>query len=73
MLIVCLGMWWAIINAVRAKCVGQVESSGGDGAGSEDAAASMIQRFWDSAMAMGPLDDETDTQSQMRLLICKEL
>ncbi|CAD6257053.1 unnamed protein product [Miscanthus lutarioriparius] len=42
-----------------------VESSGGDGAGSDDAAASMIQRFWDSAMALGPLDDETDTQSQM--------
>ncbi|KAG2557712.1 hypothetical protein PVAP13_8NG253400 [Panicum virgatum] len=39
-----------------------VESSG---EGSEDAAASMIQRFWDSAMALGPLDDETDTQSQM--------
>ncbi|XP_066335294.1 CBS domain-containing protein CBSCBSPB5-like [Miscanthus floridulus] len=41
------------------------ESSGGDGMGSDDAAASMIQRFWDSAMALGPLDDETDTQSQM--------
>jgi hypothetical protein len=43
--------------------VRQVESSG---EGSDDAAASMIQRFWDSAMALGPLDDETDTQSQMR-------
>ena len=43
--------------------MGQVESSG---EGSEDAAASMIQRFWDSTMALGPLDDETDTQSQMR-------
>ena len=40
----------------------QVESTG---EGSDDAAASMIQRFWDSAMALGPLDDETDTQSQM--------
>ena len=49
--------------------MGQVESSGGDGMGSDDAAASMIQRFWDSAMALGPLDDETDTQSQMRLSI----
>ncbi|CAL4988104.1 unnamed protein product [Urochloa decumbens] len=39
-----------------------VESSG---EGSDDAAASMIQRFWDSAMALSPLDDETDTQSQM--------
>nr|CAB3491573.1 unnamed protein product [Digitaria exilis] len=39
-----------------------VESSGD---GNEDAAASMIQRFWDSAMALSPLDDETDTQSQM--------
>lgn len=28
----------------------------------------MIQRFWDSAMALGPLDGETDTHSQMRLL-----
>ncbi|CAD6253984.1 unnamed protein product [Miscanthus lutarioriparius] len=42
-----------------------VESSGGDDMGSDDAAASMIQRFWDSAMALGPLDDETDSQSQM--------
>lgn len=29
----------------------------------------MFQRFWDSAMALGPLDDETDTQSQMRFII----
>ncbi|AQK49759.1 CBS domain-containing protein CBSCBSPB1 [Zea mays] len=45
-----------------------VESSGGGGdgsAGSDEAASSMFQRFWDSAMALGPLDDETDTQSQM--------
>ena len=41
----------------------QVERTG---EGSDDAAASMIQRFWDSAMALGPLDDETDTQSQIR-------
>ncbi|KAJ1275516.1 hypothetical protein BS78_05G141700 [Paspalum vaginatum] len=41
-----------------------VEGSG-DGVGNDDAAASMIQRFWDSAMALSPLDDETDTQSQM--------
>ncbi|OEL15021.1 CBS domain-containing protein CBSCBSPB5 [Dichanthelium oligosanthes] len=39
-----------------------VESSGD---GNDDVAASMIQRFWDSAMALSPLDDETDTQSQM--------
>ncbi|KAG2565534.1 hypothetical protein PVAP13_7NG115934 [Panicum virgatum] len=25
----------------------------------------MTQRFWDSAMALSPLDDETETQSQM--------
>ncbi|GJN04428.1 hypothetical protein PR202_ga21976 [Eleusine coracana subsp. coracana] len=42
----------------------QVESSS-DGVGNDDAAISMIQRFWDSAMALGPLDSETDTQSQM--------
>ncbi|KAK3120180.1 hypothetical protein QOZ80_9AG0683100 [Eleusine coracana subsp. coracana] len=41
-----------------------VESSS-DGVGNDDAAISMIQRFWDSAMALGPLDSETDTQSQM--------
>uniref|UniRef100_K3ZM35 CBS domain-containing protein n=1 Tax=Setaria italica TaxID=4555 RepID=K3ZM35_SETIT len=40
----------------------QVENTG---EGSDDAAASMIQRFWDSAMALSPLDDETETQSQM--------
>jgi hypothetical protein len=56
--------------AYSLRKMGQVESSGGDGVGSDDAAASMIQRFWDSAMALGPLDDETDTQSQMRLFIC---
>ncbi|GJN25179.1 hypothetical protein PR202_gb12973 [Eleusine coracana subsp. coracana] len=43
-----------------------VESSS-DGVGNDDATISMIQRFWDSAMALGPLDGETDTQSQMRL------
>ncbi|KAF7058875.1 hypothetical protein CFC21_065847 [Triticum aestivum] len=38
-----------------------VESSGtGD-----EATISMIQRFWDSAMALGSLDDETETQSLM--------
>lgn len=41
-----------------------VESSGG-GVSNDDAAISMIQRFWDSAMALEPLDDETDSQSQM--------
>ncbi|KAE8820824.1 CBS domain-containing protein CBSCBSPB5-like [Hordeum vulgare] len=36
-----------------------VENSGtGD-----EATISMIQRFWDSAMALGSLDDETETQS----------
>jgi len=57
--------------AYSLRKMGQVESSGGDGMGSDDAAASMIQRFWDSAMALGPLDDETDSQSQMRLIICR--
>ncbi|KAM3275310.1 hypothetical protein ACQJBY_043953 [Aegilops geniculata] len=38
-----------------------VESSGtGD-----EATISMIQRFWDSAMALGSMDDETETQSLM--------
>jgi len=38
-----------------------VESSGtGD-----EATISMIQRFWDTAMALGSLDDETDVQSQI--------
>jgi hypothetical protein len=65
-----------LINCVCAQraCDGtlQVESSGGGGdgsAGSDEAASSMFQRFWDSAMALGPLDDETDTQSQMRFII----
>ncbi|KAG0529852.1 hypothetical protein BDA96_05G133200 [Sorghum bicolor] len=53
-----------VIDIAHAA-ISVVESSGGDGMGSDDAAASMIQRFWDSAMALGPLDDETDTQSQM--------
>ncbi|KAF8694026.1 hypothetical protein HU200_038475 [Digitaria exilis] len=50
------------ITHAAISIMGQVESSGD---GNEDAAASMIQRFWDSAMALSPLDDETDTQSQM--------
>uniref|UniRef100_J3N8I5 CBS domain-containing protein n=2 Tax=Oryza brachyantha TaxID=4533 RepID=J3N8I5_ORYBR len=37
----------------------------GDGAANDDVAISMVQRFWDSAMALGPLDDETESQSQM--------
>ncbi|KAL6890319.1 hypothetical protein ACP4OV_009082 [Aristida adscensionis] len=38
-----------------------VESSG-EGVGTDDAAISMIQKFWDSAMALGPMDDETESQ-----------
>uniref|UniRef100_A0A0E0F5Z4 CBS domain-containing protein n=1 Tax=Oryza meridionalis TaxID=40149 RepID=A0A0E0F5Z4_9ORYZ len=37
----------------------------GDGAVNDDAAISMVQRFWDSAMALGPLDDEIESQSQI--------
>uniref|UniRef100_A0A0E0BJA5 CBS domain-containing protein n=1 Tax=Oryza glumipatula TaxID=40148 RepID=A0A0E0BJA5_9ORYZ len=37
----------------------------GDGAMNDDAAISMVQRFWDSAMALGPLDDEIESQSQI--------
>ncbi|KAF0887478.1 hypothetical protein E2562_002213 [Oryza meyeriana var. granulata] len=36
-----------------------------DGAMNDDVAISMVQRFWDSAMALGPLDDEIESQSQM--------
>ncbi|CAN6381290.1 unnamed protein product [Urochloa humidicola] len=50
------------ITHAAISIMGQVESSG---EGNDDTAASMIQRFWDSAMALSPLDDETDTQSQM--------
>ncbi|KAL6659888.1 hypothetical protein ACP70R_002717 [Stipagrostis hirtigluma subsp. patula] len=49
---------------ITHAAISMVESSG-DGFGNDDAAISMIQKFWDSAMAMGPLDDETETQSQM--------
>ncbi|EEC68207.1 hypothetical protein OsI_36187 [Oryza sativa Indica Group] len=37
----------------------------GEGAMNDDAAISMVQRFWDSAMALGPLDDEIESQSQI--------
>ena len=52
-----------VIDITHAA-ISVVESSG-SGVGNDDAAISMIQRFWDSAMALGPLDDETDSHSQM--------
>uniref|UniRef100_A0A0D9XSA3 CBS domain-containing protein n=1 Tax=Leersia perrieri TaxID=77586 RepID=A0A0D9XSA3_9ORYZ len=37
----------------------------GDAAMNDDVAISMVQRFWDSAMALGPLDYDIESQSQM--------
>lgn len=44
----------------------KVESRGGVG---NEAAISLIQKFWDSAMAMGPLDDEDDSRRYLNSLI----
>jgi hypothetical protein len=43
----------------------QVGSSGGSGT---EATSAMMQRFWDSAMSIGPLDDEYDSRRSASLL-----
>jgi hypothetical protein len=47
----------------------QVGSSGGSGT---EATSAMMQRFWDSAMLIGPLDDDNDSRrsaSHLHLII----
>ncbi|PSR96780.1 CBS domain-containing protein [Actinidia chinensis var. chinensis] len=39
---------------------------------SNEAASTMMQNFWDSAMALAPLDDEEDTQSDSSLKMASE-
>lgn len=34
---------------------------GNSGGVANEATSSMMQKFWDSAMALGPLDDEDET------------
>ncbi|KAM0934880.1 putative CBS domain-containing protein CBSCBSPB [Dioscorea sansibarensis] len=45
---------------VTNAAVASVENSGGAG---NEATISMMQKFWDSAMAIGPSDDDEDTRS----------
>ncbi|XP_052136551.1 CBS domain-containing protein CBSCBSPB5-like [Oryza glaberrima] len=52
-----------VINITHAAF--SIVEGNGDGAMNDDAAISMVQRFWDSAMALGPLDDEIESQSQI--------
>ncbi|KAJ4974312.1 hypothetical protein NE237_007486 [Protea cynaroides] len=41
-----------------------IATVGGTGAVGNESANTMMQRFWDSAMALGPLDDEEETRSE---------
>jgi hypothetical protein len=44
----------------------QVGNSAGSGS---EATSAMMQRFWDSAMSIGPLDDDDDSRRLVSLLI----
>ncbi|XP_073008220.1 CBS domain-containing protein CBSCBSPB5-like isoform X1 [Typha latifolia] len=57
-----------VIDITNAA-VATVESSGGIG---NEAAISLIQKFWDSAMAMGPLDDDDDARSEESIKMTSE-
>ncbi|XP_020106408.1 CBS domain-containing protein CBSCBSPB5-like isoform X1 [Ananas comosus] len=57
-----------VIDITHAA-VTTVESRGGVG---NEAAISLIQKFWDSAMAMGPLDDEDDSRSETSMKMASE-
>ncbi|KAF8390664.1 hypothetical protein HHK36_025191 [Tetracentron sinense] len=53
----------AVIDVIHIThaAIASVGSSGGVG---NEAASTMMQNFWDSAMALGPLDDDEETRSE---------
>ncbi|XP_038986888.1 CBS domain-containing protein CBSCBSPB5-like isoform X2 [Phoenix dactylifera] len=63
-----------IVSMVDVICithaaVATVESTGGVG---NEATISMMQKFWDSAMALGPSDDDDDARSENSIKIASE-
>lgn len=44
---------------------GAVATIGGAGGGGQDKATNMLQKFWDSALALEPAEDESDTRSDI--------
>ncbi|KAL5717513.1 CBS domain-containing protein cbscbspb1 [Ranunculus cassubicifolius] len=56
---------------ITHAAVATVGNSTGAGPGSE-AANTMMQKFWDSAMTLGPLSDDDDTRSESSLKMASE-
>ncbi|XP_073117187.1 CBS domain-containing protein CBSCBSPB5-like isoform X2 [Elaeis guineensis] len=57
-----------VIHITHAA-IATVESTGGVG---NEATISMMQKFWDSAMALGPSDDDDDARSEISIKIASE-
>ncbi|GJN16895.1 hypothetical protein PR202_gb03921 [Eleusine coracana subsp. coracana] len=53
----------------ESTTVEKVGSSGGSGT---EASSAMMQRFWDSAMSIGPLDDDDDSRSEGSTKVASE-
>lgn len=49
-----------------------IATVGNSGAAGSEATSSMMQRFWDSAMSSGPLDDDDDSRSEGSTKVASE-
>ncbi|KAL6616630.1 hypothetical protein ACP70R_038900 [Stipagrostis hirtigluma subsp. patula] len=49
-----------------------IATVGNSGASGSEATSAMMQRFWDSAMSIGPLDDDSDTRSEGSTKVASE-
>ncbi|XP_042504194.1 CBS domain-containing protein CBSCBSPB5 isoform X2 [Macadamia integrifolia] len=49
-----------------------IATVGGNGAAGNETTNTMMQKFWDSAMALGPLDDEEETRSEGSLKLASD-
>ncbi|GJM92031.1 hypothetical protein PR202_ga08458 [Eleusine coracana subsp. coracana] len=54
---------------ITHAAIATVGSSGGSGT---EASSAMMQRFWDSAMSIGPLDDDDDSRSEESTKVASE-
>ncbi|KAK3162873.1 hypothetical protein QOZ80_1BG0094820 [Eleusine coracana subsp. coracana] len=54
---------------ITHAAIATVGSSGGSGT---EASSAMMQRFWDSAMSIGPLDDDDDSRSEGSTKVASE-
>ncbi|KAG9445917.1 hypothetical protein H6P81_012045 [Aristolochia fimbriata] len=61
----------AVIDVIHIThaAVATVGNSGGIG---NEATSAMMQKFWDSALALGPLDDDEDSQSEGSMKLASE-